>query len=129
MLNIKKILSVVALVLIIASPLMVSAQMVGDAPTISKLSEVTTTAKNIVNWIIVMFWILTVFFLIWAAIIYLTAGGEEDKLKEAKNRVIYALIAGVIALLSTGLSALLLIFLVLLVVPNHSHITRLKHIL
>lgn len=106
MLNIKKILSVVALVLIIASPLMVSAQMVGDAPTISKLSEVTTTAKNIVNWIIVMFWILTVFFLIWAAIIYLTAGGEEDKLKEAKNRVIYALIAGVIALLSTGLSAI-----------------------
>mgnify|MGYP001559230887 CR=1 FL=1 len=106
MLNIKKILSVVVLVLIIASPLMVSAQKVGDAPTISKLSEVTTISKNIVNWIIVMFWILTVFFLIWAAIIYLTAGGEEDKLKEAKNRVIYALIAGVIALLSTGLSAI-----------------------
>ena len=106
MLNIKKILSVVVLVLIIASPLMVSAQVVGTPGPITKLGDINTNLAKVVNWVIAVFWIITVAMLIWAAIIYLTAGGEEDKLKEAKNRVIYALIAGVIALLSTGLSAI-----------------------
>lgn len=108
MLNIKKILSVAAVVLTIASPLAVLAQVSGitGTPPITSLTGAQTSLTSIVNWIIVIFWILTVLFLIWAAVIYLTAGGNEEKLKEAKSRVIYALIAAAIALLSTGLQAI-----------------------
>jgi hypothetical protein len=35
---------------------------------------------------------------IWAAFLYLTAGGNEEKIKEAKKRLLYAVIAAAIAL-------------------------------
>jgi len=77
----------------------------GNAP-ITSLSGAQQSLANIVNWVIVIFWILTVLFLIWAAVLYLTAAGNEEKIKEARQRVIYAIIAAVIALLANGLSGI-----------------------
>lgn len=111
MLNIKKIAGAVAIAAILVSPLAALAQVtnytppVGNAP-VTSLSGVTTSLSGFVNWAIVIFWILTVLFLIWAAVLYLTAGGAEEKIKEARQRVIYALIAAAIALLSTGLGSI-----------------------
>ena len=113
MLNIKKVAGVVLATLIIASPLAAFAQSgittitpTGGGAPISTLGEARDSLASIVNWVIVVFWIITVLFLIWAAIIYLTAGGEEEKLKEAKSRVIYAVIAAAIALLANGITAI-----------------------
>lgn len=113
MLNIKKVAGFALAALIIASPLAALAQsgisdptiQTGGAP-ITSLTEAQGSLSAVVNWVIVIFWIITVLFLIWAAVIYLTAGGEEEKLKEAKNRVIYAVIAAAIALLANGISAI-----------------------
>jgi hypothetical protein len=60
--------------------------------------EGTTAAKKIVVWIIGVFWIVAVAMVIWAAFLYLTAGGNEEKIKEAKKRLLYAVIAAAIAL-------------------------------
>ncbi len=109
MLNIKKIVAVAAVALIVASPLAALAQRpsgIDAIAPVTSLGGATSSLAKIVNWIIVVFWILTVLFLIWAAIIYLTAGGDEEKLKAAKSRVIYAVIAAAIALLSTGLQSI-----------------------
>jgi hypothetical protein len=76
-----------------------------NAP-ITSLGGVSTTITKIVNWMIGLFWVIAVAFLIWAAFVYLTAGGDEEKIKEAKSRVVYALIAAAIALLSTGIQAI-----------------------
>lgn len=109
--NIKKIAGVVAIAAVLASPLAALAQITqppinyGDAP-ITSLGGVQSSLTAIVNWVIVIFWILTVLFLIWAAVLYLTAAGNEEKIKEARNRVIYALIAAAIALLANGLSGI-----------------------
>lgn len=81
-------------------------QGLGDPAPIENLGDVGGLVSTIVNWMIGIFWIITVAFLIWAAFLYLTAGGEEEKLNEAKSRVIYALIAAAIALLSTGIQAI-----------------------
>ncbi len=108
--KVKKIIGVVALTTSILMPLATFAQLsnisgYGQAP-ITKLSGVTSSLTQIVNWVIVIFWVLTVLFLIWAAVLYLTGAGNEEKIKEAKNRVIYAIIAAAIALLSTGLQSI-----------------------
>ncbi len=112
--KLEKIVSVVVLGATVITPLAALAQtsisnntgyVINSAP-ITSLTQAGTSFGTIVQWVINIFWILTVLFLIWAAILYLTAGGDEEKLKEAKKRVINAVIAGAIALLSTGLSAI-----------------------
>lgn len=55
------------------------------------------------EWFIGVFWIITVGMVVWAAFLYLTAGGNEEKIGEAKKRLTYAVIAAAIALLSTGI--------------------------
>jgi threonine/homoserine/homoserine lactone efflux protein len=112
--KLEKIVSVVVLGTTVITPLAALAQTtisnytgyVSNSAPITSLTQAGTSFSSIVQWVINIFWILTVLFLIWAAILYLTAGGDEEKLKAAKSRVINAIIAGAIALLSTGLSAI-----------------------
>ena len=73
------------------------------ATPISDLSDVSTTIERLVTWLIYIFWIVAVAFLFWAAFLYLTGGDDEEKIKEAKSRVRYAIIAAAVALLSTGI--------------------------
>ncbi len=73
---------------------------------ISSLADVQDTITAVVNIAITIFWIVAVGFMIWAAFTYLTAAGDEDKLEEAKNRLIYALVAAAVALLSGGIKAI-----------------------
>ena len=79
-------------------------QIITQIPT-GLVKDVTGTTKTLsqkfVGWMISMFWICAVGFVIWAAFLYLTAGGSEDNITKAKKYIIYALIAAAIALLST----------------------------
>lgn len=50
-----------------------------------------------------LFWALTIIFIFYAAFLYLTAGGAEDKVKKANKQLIYAVIAIVVALFAYGL--------------------------
>jgi len=114
MIKIKKLAGIIAIGVVLASPLAAFAQpggitninpTYGNAP-VTSLSGAQQTLTNIVNWVVIIFWILTVLFLVWAAVLYLTAAGNEEKIKEARQRVIYAVIAAVIALLANGLSGI-----------------------
>jgi hypothetical protein len=66
----------------------------------------TGPIQNIVVWFLGVFWIVAVGMVIWAAFLFLTAGGDEEKVKEAKKRLTYALIAAAVALLSTGIDVI-----------------------
>jgi len=103
MLKNKKILGAIAAVAVVL-PILAFAQIsnsnpVQDSAPITSLTEAQGSLTNIVNFIVVVFWI-------WAAITYLTANGDEEKVGKAKKMVIYALIAAAIALLSTGLESI-----------------------
>lgn len=52
------------------------------------------------GWITRIFWIVAAIFIVWAAFKFLTSGGDEKKLGEAKTAFIYALVAIGVALLS-----------------------------
>ena len=84
----------------------------GVTPDPNLPTSLTTATESltvrIVNWMIRIFWILTVGFLIYAAYLYLTAGGIEDNVTKAKKYIIYALIAAAVALLATSLSGIVI---------------------
>ncbi len=106
----EKIVTVAVIAATIITPLATLAQIPpginAPAAPITSLGQAQGSLTSIINWIITIFWILTVLFLIWAAVLYLTAGGNDEKIGEAKKRVIGAIIAAAIALLSTGLQAI-----------------------
>ena len=82
----------------------------GTGP-ISSVGQAVGLLQLIVNWVFYIFWMLVGVFILWAAFDYLMAGGDPKKTESAKNKLIYAVIAVVIALLSTGLKTILSGFL------------------
>lgn len=63
--------------------------------------------SSIVGWVYRIFFVLTVLFIIMAAYKYLTKADDAEKIKEARQQLVYAAIAVVIALLAVGFSAII----------------------
>ena len=59
--------------------------------------------NQIATWASFLFWGLAVIFIFYAAFLYLTAAGEEEKIKTANHQLIYAVIAIVVALFAYGM--------------------------
>lgn len=119
----KKTFFVLALVILII-PLVSSAQGIkkGEIPDAGDLGinpgspvESVSGAVNIltatVRWVYTVFFILTILFVLVAAYKYLTKADDAEKLKEARQQLVYAAIAVVIALLAVGFSAIISNFL------------------
>src|SRR3989344_2506830 len=77
-------------------------------------TDIVTTGEDLENvletvrdWFFTVFVVLAVIFLIWAAFLYLTAAGNDTKFGKAKNALIYAIIAIIVALLAGSLTSLL----------------------
>ena len=82
-------------------PLLAFGQVGGINPVIPKQgTDLKGLIDSIANWATGLLIALSVLFVIYAAFLYLTAAGNEDQVKSAKNIIIYAVIAIVIALLS-----------------------------
>lgn len=61
------------------------------------LVDVTT------NWVFAIFTVLTVIFVLLAAFQFVTAGGDAEKVGEARQKLIWAVVGIIIALASKGL--------------------------
>ena len=85
-----------------------SDQVINSIPKapITNIDQTYGAVAAIVTWFINLFWILAVATVIYAAFLYLTAGGNEEKVTKAKKFLLYAVIAAVIALLATGIQAI-----------------------
>ncbi len=78
---------------------------------ITSVTEVEGVLNNIVRWAQIIFFILAALFIIFAAFEYLTAGGDDEKVKKAKNMLIYAIVAIAVALVAGGVRTLVRTFL------------------
>ena len=67
--------------------------------------------RGVVRWIYIIFFVVAVMFILFAAFNYLTAGGDAEKITTAKNQLIYAAIAIVVALLAVGFEVIIRNFL------------------
>src|SRR3989344_6158133 len=67
---------------------------------VATLNCIHVVFQNIVNWALIFAGVAALFFVIYAGIKYVTSGGEEEKIKSARETLTYALIGLVIIILS-----------------------------
>lgn len=102
---------ILPLITVITLPMvmMVAGAQGGDTPPLTPESPIEslggayTVLENIMGWIYTFFFIIAAIMILVAAFQYLTAQGSEDKVKKAKNTLIYAVIAIAIALVALGI--------------------------
>lgn len=100
-----------------AAPVLVGA-VVPTAPPSSVVSVSETPIEAVVTLLVKLggwFWgvllALAVIFIVYAAFLFLTSGGDEEKVKKAKDYIIYAVVAVGVAILATGIVYLTRVFL------------------
>jgi hypothetical protein len=100
----KKYLRIAISVGIIILPVLVLAQ-IGITPTLppAETLDVGRIIDRIFGWAFGLLIALAGIFILVGAYFYLTSGGEEDKIKKAKEYLLYALIAVVIGALARGM--------------------------
>jgi uncharacterized membrane protein len=86
-------------------PLFTSAQNT-NTPLIDEPEDVITAAEAFVVWMYRVFWVVAVGFVIWAAFLFLSAGGDAEKVTKAKKMLLYAVIAAAIVLLANGIDVI-----------------------
>src|SRR3989344_2599072 len=75
----------------------------GAATTeVKRIENAQTIVQSIVGWVQLFFYIIATLMIILAAYDYLSSGGDETKVKSAKGRVIYAIVAIAIAVVAGG---------------------------
>lgn len=75
--------------------------------TLNSVDSIYTKLVVIIKWIYTLFLALTVIFIIMAAFAYLTAGGDPAKVKKANSKLIYAIVAIVVAILAFSLRTII----------------------
>ena len=105
-----KIASIALLAAFLAVPVLALGQ-VGTPPEIPEGTEtdivggdsIVELLKKFLGWVGIIFWIFAVGFILYAGFLYLTAGGDTNKITLAAGQFKYGVIAIVIGLLAYGL--------------------------
>jgi len=79
---------------------------------VESVSGAVNILSAVVRWVYTIFFILTILFVLMAAYKYLTKADDAEKLKEARQQIVYAAVAVIIALLAVGFQAIIKNFLV-----------------
>ena len=99
----KRVLFSLFLISILALPVMALADEHDVAPSL----DVMDALNSITNWAFTILMAVAALFIIFAAFEFVTAKGEPEKVKSAREYVLYALVGVVVALLARGLVQLI----------------------
>ena len=84
----------------------------GDyASPVSDASSTLNFVKKAATWMYTIFFIIAVLFFLLAAYNFLLGGSNEERVKTAKNQLKWGVVAIVVALISTGVAAMVYNFL------------------
>jgi len=78
---------------------------------ITSKQDIGVVLGKFVTWAMGIFYVFAVLFLLYSAFLYLGAAGDPERLTQAKDQLIYSIIAIVIALLATSAKPLIESFL------------------
>jgi len=108
-----RLLSIIVLMTLVVFPIVASAQGTTNEPPapIQDWAGIVRVLQKAVVWMYEAFFIIAVGFILWAAYLFLSAGGNEQKVEEAKKRLMNAVIAIVIALVASGVAKIIQTFL------------------
>jgi len=78
-----------------------------ESSGIEDMDDVVELIEAIAGWFQVIVLALAVFMIIWSGFTWMTAGGDDEKLGEARQRLIYALVGIAVVVVAYGLVALM----------------------
>ena len=76
------------------------------ATTVEKVSDFQRIITDVIGWVQLLFFIVSTLMIVLAAWGFLNSGGEAEKTKEARTKVIYAVVAIAVALIAGGVDSL-----------------------
>ena len=109
----KKIISIFALLVLIALPVVVFAYEADpastdtDGATVPADLELVQIITNIADYAYTLLLVAAVIAFVWAGFMFLTAQGEPEKLNKAKMMVVYSIIGVLVSALSWGIVGLI----------------------
>lgn len=74
-------------------------------------SDIPTLINTIANWLLGIGATISTVVILWAAVVFMTSGGNKDKVTMARNTLWYAIIGLTILLLANGVSIFIQNFL------------------
>lgn len=92
---------------LVGTMIFITTGMVFAQSPIKSTDDVVSVITNIAELMFEIFFIVAVLFVLYAAFIYLTAGDDTSKIDKAKASLKNAVIAIVIALVSTGVATII----------------------
>lgn len=69
---------------------------------VTRIEDLIRVLNTLVNWLFAILMIIAVIFIFYAAYLYLTAGGDPEKVKTATKQLVFAAIAIGVALIAQG---------------------------
>jgi hypothetical protein len=103
----KKYLFIVPALAILAFPLFAGAQFGTEftfVTGVTGVEGVTTILGNIAQWFLTIVIAVSVIFFVYAGFLYVTSGGDDDKIKKAKDYLLYGVIGIAVALLAAAIT-------------------------
>ena len=103
----KKVLVSLILGTLLIVPVLAGAQPTGPSGQVAQdEAQLYRTINTIINWAFAILLIGAVLVIIYAAFLFLTAGGDADKVKTARSYIVYALVAIVVGFLAKAIVSL-----------------------
>lgn len=99
----KKITTIVSSVLALSLPALAFAQ-INPPQGIRSFGGFLNVFDTFISWIFTILLVLSIIMIIFAAFQYLTAGGDEEAVKKANKKIVFAVIAIAVAFLAQGIS-------------------------
>lgn len=98
----QKILAAIALSAVVLMPGLASAQ----TTTIVNFCSILSLVNTVLQWFGILVFLIAIAAILYAAFLFLTAGGNEESLSTAKKVLIYGIIGIAVALLATNAVAI-----------------------
>jgi hypothetical protein len=98
----QRILAATALITLVLVPGLVLAQVNAAGATPSSICDILKLGNQIARWFGIIVFIIAIVAILYAAFLFLTAGGNEESLSTAKKVLIYGIIGIAVALLATN---------------------------
>ena len=88
---------------LISTALLLPLAVLADAPDVVPTVDIMDVLDNITNWLFAVLLVIAAIFIIIAGYMFVTAMGDPDKTKTARNFVMYALIGVLVGFCAKGL--------------------------
>lgn len=76
--------------------------------SVTGITGVTSVLDQVAGWFLIVVVTVSVIFFVYAGFLYITSGGDDDKIKKAKDYLLYGVIGIAVALLAKAITTVVM---------------------